>query len=304
MDNEGAATSGQAGNAPGAIDGQTSGAAPGASANSNDGAPSAATGPEGAGVTTPGTQTTGSPDGTGSNEGEGFVLPSQEALAAMTVDELLEAQKSMQGDYSRKMQEIADSRQKIEAFDSFMRDPMTQLQQLAGQYGFQLNPINGGAANGIAKGDGENGEPAEPQTWEQVYQNASRQAVQDVMTQLQPVLSQVQETRKVNVEAMLDKEAPDWRQYESEMTALLKQHPTLANNPTLLYQMALPPNVREARATEAAIKKMQQKIQSSHVGAGSPARKPASTPGGKVSFNDAVNQARKELQEKGLRPVG
>ena len=48
----------------------------------------------------------------------------------------------MQAAFTKKTQAVAQDRQKIEAFDAFMADPMSQIQQLAQQYGYSLTQAN------------------------------------------------------------------------------------------------------------------------------------------------------------------
>src|SRR5262245_14946798 len=54
--------------------------------------------------------------------------------------ELEAAYKQMQGSYTKRMQEMAKSRDKVTAYDQFMQNPQGMLQQLAAQYGLQIVP--------------------------------------------------------------------------------------------------------------------------------------------------------------------
>lgn len=213
--------------------------------------------------------------------------------------ELMPAYKSMQKVFGKKMEEIKANRKKIEAYDAYSKDPVTQLQTMAAQMGFKLTRAEATAA--VKDGDGSTASTGEwqPQSWNDVFTKAT----EVVMEKLNPVLADVQATRKMNVEKLLDDSCPDWRQYEDEMTSLLKDHPTLAKDPVKLYRLALPPEVLETRATQAALKKLQGKVEASKVG-GTSTTKATDTalPDKPVSFNEAVEAAKKVLAEQGLKP--
>jgi len=132
--------------------------------------------------------------------------------------ELMSAYKQMQRDYGRKMEGIKENQQKIDAFNAFNTDPVGTLQNYAKQYGYNLTRAEAAAV-------AEQNTVGEPQTWEEVYQRASEAARADIMKELEPMLGQVQNIRKGNLERTLDDAAPDWRQYEDQMTTNLRQPP-------------------------------------------------------------------------------
>jgi hypothetical protein len=210
--------------------------------------------------------------------------------------ELMPAYKQMQKAFSKKTEIIKANKKKIDAYDQFSKDPVSQLQTMASQMGFKLTRAEAAAA--VKEGEGTPSE-FQPQTWDDVF----RKATEVIMERLAPVLSDVQATKKMNIEKLLDESCPDWRQYEDEMTGLLQDHPTLAKDPVKLYRLALPPEVLETRATQAALKKLQGKVDASRVGGTSTTKgTESSLPDRPVSFNEAVEIAKKSLADQGLRP--
>jgi len=237
-----------------------------------------------------GTGQTTAPSGTGQTQTEDSFFDPKDLSP-----ELMPAYKQMQRAFGKKMEEIKAHRQKIDAYDAFSKDPVTQLQQMASQMGYRLTRAE---AQAVADQQGGENTPWEPQTWEEVMARAK----QEVLKELSPVFSELQTVKKQNIEKMLDDSCPDWRQYEDEMTALLQEHPTLAKDPAKLYALAVPHEILETRATQAALKKLQQKVDSSKVGSTSTTKTQApAEPDKPLSFNDAVNFARARLAEQGLK---
>lgn len=211
---------------------------------------------------------------------------------------LVPAYKQMQRAFSKKMEEVKAGRQKIEAYDAFSRDPLGQIQAMASRLGYKLSRADAAAVADAAAGSG----PWEPQTWDEVMTKAEERSYKRVMAEIAPALAEVQTVKRASIERMLDESCPDWRQYEDEMTALLNEHPTLAREPAKLYRLALPPEVLETRATQAALKKLQGKVDASKVGGTSTTKTPAaSVPDKAMSFNEAVQYAKARLAEQGMR---
>lgn len=211
--------------------------------------------------------------------------------------ELQAAYKQMQRAFSKKMEDIKGHREKIDAYDAFMSDPVKEMQRLAGQMGYQLSRAEAAA---IAN---ENSASNEPQTWDDVYNTAEQRAYDRLKQEIGPVLNQVNDMRQSNMERLLDDNCPDWRVYEDEMTSNLKKHPSLANDPVSLYRLSVPSDVLESRATQAALKKMEGKAQSAQVSGGSTTNKQPQPgiPNKPMSFNDAVKAAKAKLAEEGVR---
>lgn len=197
--------------------------------------------------------------------------------------ELEAAYKQMQSAFTKKNQSIAQAREKIEAYDNFMQNPQASLQQLMQQYG--INP------------QAQQAQPQEfnPSSWDDVMSHMKQQVLQE----LQPVFNEVQSVKKQNIEAQMDNNFPDWRTYEDEMRDNLQKHPSLAQDPGLLYRMSVPQNILESRATQAALKKLQGQNSNAQVsGGGKTNRQPTSIKKA-GSFNEAFEMAKQQLIDRG-----
>lgn len=226
------------------------------------------------------------------NEATFFDPQEYEALAAQLPDDLrgqMDAyKKSLQAGFTKKSQEYASNRHKIEAYDAFEKNPQGVLNQLAQQYGYQL--LQGGQQS---QGDQQNWEP---QNWDEVMERAEERAMQKVLQQLGPVLNEVKSLKETTTEQYLDGRYPDWRTYEENMRGIMEKHPTLAKDPDSLYRMAVPPEILQARATKAALKKIETQSQGARVSGQSTTSKSTSKPTGKLSFNQAVEVAKQRMQ--------
>lgn len=202
--------------------------------------------------------------------------------------------KSLQGSYTKKAQQIAQERQKVEAYDAFSRDPLGQLTQMAQRMGYKL--VGGQSQEQPA------GSNWEPQTWDEVLNKAETLAEQRIMQKLQPLLGEFQNIRKASIETQLAEIDPGWQQYEDAMMDNLQMHPTLAKDPAKLYRMSVPQEVLESRATQRALKKLESKVESGKVSGGSTTTKTPKTgmPDGPISFQQAVELAKKKMSEEGI----
>ena len=209
---------------------------------------------------------------------------------------LMPAYKNMQKAFSKKMETIKASRQKIEAYDELSSNPAQYIQRMAEQMGFQLTPKQAAAAAQAAK-------DWQPQTWEDVLQKATETAEQRLMEKFQPLIHEVTSMKKNSIEKLLDDSCPDWRQHEDDMMANLKKHPSLVNDPAALYRMSVPPDVLESRATQNALKKLQAKATASQVsGTSTTTKQQSQIPSGPMTFSQAVEAAKKKLAADGIRP--
>jgi hypothetical protein len=203
--------------------------------------------------------------------------------------ELLTAYKQMQGHYTKRMQEFAGNRSKVEAFDRFQADPIGMMRQIAAQHGYQF-----------VQGSPQGGKPEDwaPQTWDDVLAKAK----EHVLEEMQPVFNEVRSLKKQNIETYLDGKFPDWRTYETDMMDVLKNHPTLVGDPDRLYRMSVPPEVLEARATKAAMQKLQAKTDNAQVSGGQTTKQTTSSERtGPLSFDQAVEAARSKLAGLGMK---
>lgn len=215
---------------------------------------------------------------------------------------LMAAYKQMQGAFTKKTQGIKDHQQKIEAYDAFYQNPLAGLQQMVGQLTpQQLTEM--GLTRAQAQEAAQSAElfgGGEPQSWEQVMAVAEERAEQRVMQRISPYLAKVQEYQKGTIESKLDADMPGWREYEDQMASTLQRHPTMADDPAMLARMSLPPEVLEARATQAALKKLEAKGQSAKVaGQSTTTKQPSTGPPGNLTFEESVAWAKGHLAAKG-----
>ncbi len=194
---------------------------------------------------------------------------------------LMAAYKNMQRSYGEKTQAIAEDRKVIEAFRS---DPMGTLQQYAKQLGFTLTPVQQQQQNGDTPA-------SEPQTWDEVFQTAEQKAYDRIMGEMRPVMGQMLDYLS---EKKLDDVAPDWREHKDTMDEIKARHPTLAGDPELLYRLSVPKEVQESRATQAAMRKLQDKVESAKT-SGVSTKKPTAGVSQAKTIREAFAEAQKEV---------
>ncbi len=205
--------------------------------------------------------------------------------------ELVGIYKEMQRGLTAKSEVYKAGADKISQYDNFMRDPIAAMRNLAQQNGYNL----------VQGPQDQTGEPKSYENWDQVMEEAERR----VMAKMQPMFGEMQNMKKQNVEQALDTSYPDWRTYEDSMMENLQAHPTLVNDHKKLYQMSVPAAVLEARATKAALAKIQGTTASGLVQSQSTTtQQPNKSPTIKT-FDDAVKFAHQDLARRGIkRPVG
>lgn len=197
--------------------------------------------------------------------------------------ELVAAYKQMQGSYTKAMQRLSDNRSKLEQYEAFERDPISTLQRVATQYGY----------NFVQRAKDSEEQQQEFKSWDDVMSEAERR----VMAKMNPQLRTLQ---KQTIEMQLDRDFPDWRTYETDMMAKLREHPTLVHDPATLYRMSVPAEVIEARATKAAMAKLRASTDSSQVAGGTTVRT-SQAPSGPLTFSQAVERARALVAQQGLK---
>ncbi len=199
--------------------------------------------------------------------------------------ELVAAYKQMQSAFTKKQMGISEANKANEAkmreYDAFMSNPQAEIQRLATQYGIGLN----GAAEQ---------ESAEPASWDDVYSTMRQQ----VMQELNPVFQEIENSKKHNIESHMDNNYPDWRQYEGDMKSNLEKHPSLSSDPGLLYRMSVPEKVLTARATQAALGRIQNQSANAQVSGGNSTTRPQGKSTKASSFNEAWQMAKDELAAK------
>lgn len=211
-------------------------------------------------------------------------------------EELKPAYKQMQAQFTKRMQAISKDRQKIEAYDSFMSDPVGQLQNLASQYGFSIT--RGQAQQALQQQQAQQQQDWQPQSWDDVMARATELAEQRVLQKLSPVIGNVQQMHASSIEAQLDKLDSNWRNYEDDMRQNLREHPSLVRDVAKLYRLSVPEEVSNSRATQAALAKLQAKTQQAQVGGKSSTSVSAPSLKQAASFEEAVQQAREMLRTK------
>lgn len=193
----------------------------------------------------------------------------------------------MQGEFTRRNQKFSSRAQDLQLVDQFRANPTAVLQQLATQYGLRI----------LQSGQEETPKDWNPQSWDDVKKHFFDEFKKE---QLAPIESEVRNLKKQNIEQQLTANHPDWRTYEEPMMETLRKHPTLVNDPDTLYRMSVPANVLEARATAAALAKLKGATENAQVSGGTVRAATSSEPTGKLTFNQAVDVARKRLAARGL----
>ena len=211
-------------------------------------------------------------------------------------DELKPAYKQMQAAYTKKTQELAKHRNKIETYDAFMQDPVGNLQRMASQYGMHLTRAE--AKQAIQQQEQSN-EEWSPKTWEDVFAKAEERATQKIMQQFAPLMQNVQKMQANSIENQLNDIDGNWRMYEDEMKTNLRTHPTLVNDVAMLYRLSVPEEVYTSRAVQAALSKFESKAKSATVGSKSEASRSVPAARKVSNFDEAVQEAKRLLQEQG-----
>jgi hypothetical protein len=210
--------------------------------------------------------------------------------------ELQGAYKNMHGAFTKRMQGISADRDLLDQAKQFLADPITGMQRMAQQYGYQLTRAEAAAAVAQQQGqqswDPRSGEA--PPDWNTVLDTAKQQ----ILRELGPVIGNVQKLQAQNIESQLDGLDPQWRSYEDSMRDNLKAHPTLVNDVATLYRLSVPQDVIEARATQAAINRLNKTTHSARVSGTSSARSTTPAPREVKTFADAVEAAKEQLGKR------
>ena len=193
----------------------------------------------------------------------------------------------MQGEFTKRMQNFRTRAQDLELVDRFRADPIGTLRQISTQYGVQI----------LQGGQQEEPKDFNPQSWDDVEKHFREKFKRE---ELNPLVSEVRSLKKQNIEQYLDGKHSDWRTYEDAMMDTLRKHPTLVNDPDTLYRMSVPSSVIEARATAAALARLKGATENAQISGGTTKAATSSEPTGKLSFDQAVEVARKRLAARGL----
>lgn len=213
-------------------------------------------------------------------------------------EELKPAYKQMQSAFTKKMQGISGERQKIEAYNNFMTDPIGQMQNVAKQYGYSLTRAEAAAA--INQGQqAQAPQQWEPQSWEEVIAKTKEETRQEILRELQPLIGSVQKQTASNIEKQLAEIDPGWATYQDEMRANLQSFPGLVNDVGKLYKISVPDEVLHSRAVQQALTKFQSKAGQAKVSGSSKTShsEPALPDMTKMSDRDAFNLAVAEAKK-------
>tara|TARA_R100001530_G_scaffold20511_1_gene17080 strand:+ start:2163 stop:2951 length:789 start_codon:yes stop_codon:yes gene_type:complete len=200
--------------------------------------------------------------------------------------ELQSAYKHMQGRFTKAMQGVKGNQPKIDAYDGFLADPVGTLHQIAAQQGYKVVPSDG-------KTDSEDWQP---NSWGDVMSRARNEVLRD----MGPVLDEVRNLKKQNVETYLDSNYADWRVYEDDMVSNLQAHPSLASDPDKLYQISVPSEILQAKATKEALAKIKGVGEAGKVSGARRTQETSQGPSGPLSLDQAVTVAKQRLADQGV----
>lgn len=209
--------------------------------------------------------------------------------------ELQAAYKQMQAAFTKKTQGIARSREKIAAYESFERDPIGTMQAMAQRMGYNLTPAQAAQAAAAAT----NGEPEEFKSWGEVKDWIKKDLMGEIKQSLAPVFEGVQKVTASNIEKQLTELDPNWRMYEDDMKATLNEHPSLVKDVAKLYRLSVPEEVLSSRATQAALRKLEEKGKAATVHGSTTATKTQPALKKASSFDEAVAIAREQGKTEG-----
>tara|TARA_R110002126_G_scaffold85486_1_gene207039 strand:- start:165 stop:773 length:609 start_codon:yes stop_codon:yes gene_type:complete len=199
----------------------------------------------------------------------------------------------MQKSFTQKMQGVKASQDKIKLVDDFNRDPVGFTQRLAQQYGI----TNQQSDQKPQDASGAQAEQFAPKNWDDVFSEFQGRLDGYLNNRFAPVINEVKNVKQKQIESILDEEEPSWREYEDDMVTALREHPTLANEPSKLIRMVMPGEVWEGRAMQKALKRIEDKGKSARTSAGSTVNQPTTSTKqkGNMTFADAVEAAKESL---------
>jgi len=215
--------------------------------------------------------------------------------------ELQVGYKQMHSAFTKRMQGISQDRDLLDQAKKFMADPITGMQQMAQQYGYRLTRAEAAAAVAAGQGQPSQWDPAsgqDPPDWNTLLSTAESRAEQRIMQKFGPIIENVQKLQATSIEKQLDDLDPQWRTHEDAMKTNMQNHPTLVKDVNLLYRMSVPPEVLEARATQAALARLQKNTNSARVSGTSTARATSPAPREVKTFADAVEAAKEQLGKR------
>ena len=201
--------------------------------------------------------------------------------------------KQFKSAFTKKLEGLKKDRDKVDAYNNFMANPEENLRRTADQYGYKMIPKN--QPSQATQGDGLT--EWQPQTWDEVFSRFEERIGKSLMGKFQPVFENIQNLTSSHIENQLTDIDPDWKLYEDDMTANLKAHPTLARDVSKLYRLSVPEEVLKNKYTQAALKKYEEKAKSAKVSSKSSVSASSAPMNKKLTFDEAVQEAKKRLSE-------
>lgn len=271
--------------------------APAGSAGSTETAPTGTT--AAAAATTEGQATTGTGTGTSTTTSAPATGTEETFFDPESIKdkpELMTAYKQMRNAFTKRMQDLAKDRGKVEAYDAFQENPVASMQRFAQQYGYNLTRAEAAAAVAAEQATGQQ---FNPQNWEEVRGWIKDSIIPEIQQQFAPLVNNVRKVTANNIERELDGIDGNWRVYEDSMKENLKAHPTLVNDVSMLYRLSVPPEVQEGRAVQAALRKLEDKTKSAQVHGSQNTSRSIPAPTQVKSFQDAVAAAKTQLTAAG-----
>ena|SRR3990167_1932043 len=199
------------------------------------------------------------------------------------------AYKQMQADYTKKMKFISSSKQKIDAYERFEKNPHEAVRLLAQQYGIKIE-------------EPKKQEDWNPQTWDEVKAKSKEEAKDEVLRELSPYLNEVKAIKKQAIEKQLSDIDPQWQLYEDQMSENLQKHPSLVSDPATLYRISVPAEVHEQRAMKKAIEQINGKKETTPSGGSLTPKTPSNKPSGPLTWEQSIAAAHADLASRGIRP--
>ena len=218
----------------------------------------------------------------------------------------------MQGAFTKKAQDLAKQRQahtqKVQAYDQFMANPVENIMRMGAQYGLHLTPAQAQQVANQQQQAAVNPEWT-PNTWEEVFAKSGEfvkptieSLLKEHLTPYQQKIAaleqEISEVRASKVKKQLNEIDPNWQMYEDEMRQVLEQIPQLANDIPKLYKLAVPQEVLESKATQAALRRYEEKVQAAKVESSGSTKQSGPVKPGKMSFDEAFQAAKRTIRSK------
>jgi len=214
---------------------------------------------------------------------------------------LKDRERQMMAAYTRKTQDVAKEKQKIDAYNMFEKNPEGTIRQIAQQMGFDVIPRGQQpVASQPGMVDTANWEP---QTWDEVLVKAKEQAKESLMAEIRPLLeplyANLQQVKSQGLENQLSQIDENWRIYEDEIKSNMEFiKPDLlktAEGIKKLYRMSVPDDVFTSKATQTAIHQYEKKVKAAQIESKSKVNNTTPSIGKINSYDDAVKAAKKAL---------